>query len=124
LRAWRQSAGLTQEQFARLAGVTLATINGLENARGQPEIETAAKLAAALGIYIEQIIWLATTNRPPSKRNRTRPPVTKPSSQASTSAALQVSPTAHYVAYDRPISSSYLADAMREMLTDLDDQRK
>jgi transcriptional regulator with XRE-family HTH domain len=44
----RTGAGLTQVQLSQLAGVKQATISELENSKGNPEVLTLRKLAAAL----------------------------------------------------------------------------
>jgi transcriptional regulator with XRE-family HTH domain len=50
LAALRLSAGLTQEQLARAAGVSVKTISGIERGTGPQQAETLRRIAAALGL--------------------------------------------------------------------------
>jgi transcriptional regulator with XRE-family HTH domain len=54
LRELRKTAGLTQAQLARRAGVTLATLREYEQARrrADPSLRMAARLAVALGVGV------------------------------------------------------------------------
>lgn len=49
LRALREAAGLSIVQLSERAGLPRQTIHLLENGQRQPSLDTARKLAAALG---------------------------------------------------------------------------
>jgi transcriptional regulator with XRE-family HTH domain len=56
LRVLRLNAGLSQEELARAAGVSEATIKRLEMGKGKrPHPSTRRKLAAALGVPIADV---------------------------------------------------------------------
>src|SRR5215213_2182159 len=56
LRRYREAAGLTQEQLAERAGLTVNAISLLERGLRQlPYLQTIRKLAAALGLSIVDI---------------------------------------------------------------------
>ena len=55
LRQSRVSAGVTQIQLAVDSGVSISTINRLENHPLRTSPETAQKLATALGCRVEEI---------------------------------------------------------------------
>jgi transcriptional regulator with XRE-family HTH domain len=50
VKALRQTAGLSQSQLADRAGVGLPTVKDYEGGRRAPTLETAQRLAAALGV--------------------------------------------------------------------------
>jgi transcriptional regulator with XRE-family HTH domain len=57
LRAFRERAGLSQNQLAQLSGVTRTSIIFLENGRRQDiTTQTAILLADALGISVDELI--------------------------------------------------------------------
>lgn len=57
LRSAREAVGLTQAELAIKSGVSQQTISLLElDARNYPRIDTAAKLAAALGCTIDELV--------------------------------------------------------------------
>ena len=77
LAAWRKDRGLSQMKLAAAIGVTLATIANIEQARNEPSLSTAHKIADALDLDLDQVIWpLAHVATPyPSKaKRRVRPP--------------------------------------------------
>ncbi len=47
--------GLTQEQLARLAGVSRRTVNALESTGRYPSFEVGARLCRALGRRMEEV---------------------------------------------------------------------
>ena len=55
IRHWRQQGSLTQEQLARLCGVTRQTIIALEAGKYSPSLELAFKLAHALGRTLDDV---------------------------------------------------------------------
>jgi transcriptional regulator with XRE-family HTH domain len=50
LKELRLAKGLTQDGLAKIAGVPVATVKRLEQGTRQPMLETASKLARALGV--------------------------------------------------------------------------
>jgi transcriptional regulator with XRE-family HTH domain len=77
LRELREKAGLSQEQLARRANVTLNTINKLENQRAQPSWATVRKLAMALGVSCQAFeregdASFGGTEAPPAKPRKRR----------------------------------------------------
>jgi transcriptional regulator with XRE-family HTH domain len=55
LATLREARGLTQQQLADAAGLHRTQINRLEMGHWQPRLPTLRKLAAALGVGIEQL---------------------------------------------------------------------
>ena len=53
LRELREAANLTQDGLAERAGLSRAGIAQLESGRRKPALETAQKLATALGVGVE-----------------------------------------------------------------------
>lgn len=54
-RAWREHLGLTQAEVAVKAGMTQAALSQIESGEHKPRKATLKKIAAALGISIEQL---------------------------------------------------------------------
>ena len=50
LRRLREAAGLTQQDLAKLTGLTTATISYAETGRVDPSLDTIKRLAEALGV--------------------------------------------------------------------------
>ena len=50
LRRRREAAGLTQEELAEQAGLSVRTIRNLESGAGQPQLRSMRSLTAALGL--------------------------------------------------------------------------
>jgi transcriptional regulator with XRE-family HTH domain len=48
VRAARQALGISQEELAKAAGISRATVNLIENGQGDPQLSTLVSLAAAL----------------------------------------------------------------------------
>lgn len=67
----RESAGLGQLELAKMAGITQAQVSNYEVGKQFPGLETAAKLAAAFGITVADLIGEADPKpgapRPPRK---------------------------------------------------------
>lgn len=63
MRAARASAGLTQDELAELAGVTLQTVSRIECGRRDPTIKTLRELARALRV---SVAWLIGEAEPPT----------------------------------------------------------
>lgn len=58
LKERRAELGLTQGQLADLCLVSRKTINTVENGVFVPSTLLALKLAAALGVTVEQLFWI------------------------------------------------------------------
>ena len=58
LKEYRTAAGLTQAELAERAGVSLKTLNTVENGVFVPSTILALSLARALGTTVEDLFWL------------------------------------------------------------------
>ncbi len=58
LRQTRTRLGLSQQELARLAGVTRQAISGIEAGQYAPSATVALRLARALGCRVEELFWL------------------------------------------------------------------
>lgn len=69
LRDWRETRGMTMQQLAQVAKLSLSALDSLEHGRTQPSVEVAGRLAEVLDVYMEQIIWLKPGGRvrPPTR---------------------------------------------------------
>lgn len=56
IRTKRKELKLTQQQLADACGINRVTLNRIEHGVYNPGIETAAKLAAALGCTIDELV--------------------------------------------------------------------
>lgn len=57
MRMWRERAGLTQPELAKLSGINQATISALEKGRNSGEnLDTIELLADALGLSIDAYV--------------------------------------------------------------------
>ena len=54
----RTELGLTQAELAERVGVTRKTVNTVENGVFTPSATLAIKVAAALGVSVEQLFWI------------------------------------------------------------------
>jgi len=54
-RAWREHLGQTQAEVAQRAGMTQAALSQIESGEHKARKATRAKLAAALGLKLEQL---------------------------------------------------------------------
>lgn len=68
IREARERSGLTQEQVAHDAGVSVRTLSGVEAGTVRPQIDTLAKIAGALGkalrpveraALLDEATWIA-----------------------------------------------------------------
>lgn len=57
LRAARQAAGLSQEETARRAGISISFLSQLERGLKAPGIKIARRLASVLGGTVERIFY-------------------------------------------------------------------
>jgi transcriptional regulator with XRE-family HTH domain len=83
VRNMRASAGLTQEQLARLVGTSQPTIGRLENAivARTPQWDTLRRIATALGWHLQLVftepqrgLGFVQVDKPSPKRRRIVPP--------------------------------------------------
>jgi putative transcriptional regulator len=58
LKHRRNELGLTQAELAERVGVSRKTVNTVENSVFVPSATLAIKLAAALGLNVEQLFWI------------------------------------------------------------------
>jgi len=58
LKERRGELGLTQAELAETVAVTRKTVNTVENGVFTPSATLALKLAAALGLTVEQLFWI------------------------------------------------------------------
>jgi transcriptional regulator with XRE-family HTH domain len=56
LRERRKQLGLTLAEVARRSGLPIATCQNAERVESQPRIGTAAKLASALDLPVDQLV--------------------------------------------------------------------
>ncbi|ABR31325.1 XRE family transcriptional regulator [Thermosipho melanesiensis] len=55
LRELREKKMLTQQQLAKLIGVTQRTISAYEIGQAKPSLDVAIRLAKALGVSVEDV---------------------------------------------------------------------
>lgn len=73
LRRLREAKGLTQVQLAAQAGVSVGALRCWEQGRRVPLLETAAKLAGALGVIFDELVTDTVRvgrDNPPVKRRK------------------------------------------------------
>ena len=68
LKELRRRAGMTQEELARAAEVTVASVQKWEQARRSMLFEAARKVAKALGVSLD--VLAGDKPIPPRRRNR------------------------------------------------------
>lgn len=56
VRELRERLSWTQETLATVAGVATITVRQIETEKRKPALDTAAKLARALGVAIEELL--------------------------------------------------------------------
>jgi transcriptional regulator with XRE-family HTH domain len=64
LRAWRLYHAMTQEELAKAADVSHATVRSGEHGENIRQ-SSARKMAAALGISVQQLLHMDPANQPP-----------------------------------------------------------
>ena len=57
--AARAKKGMTQQELADLAGLARQSIISIEKGRFLPTIESALRIAAALGVPVQDLFWLS-----------------------------------------------------------------
>lgn len=55
MRAWREHLGLTQEEVAARAGISRGAYAQMEAPEAKPRRATLVKIAAAMGVKVEQL---------------------------------------------------------------------
>lgn len=60
LREIRKAKGMTQEQLAKASGIHRITISKYEAGKVDPKTENAERLAAALGVTVDDLIKAAS----------------------------------------------------------------
>lgn len=55
MQALRKAAGLSQIQLANRSGLPIDNVRNWEQGRATPRIDSAAKLAAALGVSLDEL---------------------------------------------------------------------
>ena len=76
LRELRERAGLTQAQLAERAGLHISAVTRFEQGWREPSLATAAELAKALGVKVDEFLKAAAESAVP--RARGRPPKAAP----------------------------------------------
>ena len=65
LKEWREKRGLSVRKLAERSGVHYVSIVKMENGKLDPQLSTALKLSAALGISLSQLV-----EAPPKRRGK------------------------------------------------------
>jgi transcriptional regulator with XRE-family HTH domain len=71
LQTLRQKAGLSQSQLARAAEVPIGSLRNWERGRRTPLLDTAARIAVALGVSLDELAGIDTAEMP-AKKGRQR----------------------------------------------------
>lgn len=56
IKCFRKEAGLTQKKLGEISGTSETTIKQYESGKRQPRIEQLRRIAAALGVYISDLV--------------------------------------------------------------------
>ncbi|ATY17237.1 XRE family transcriptional regulator (plasmid) [Amycolatopsis sp. AA4] len=88
LAAARRQRGLSRGDLARLADISPAAVASLETGRRQPQVDSLARIAAALGIAVRDLVPI-----PDEQRHLSDLRVHAGLTQAALAAAIGVSPT-------------------------------
>ena len=67
LKVHRAMKNLTQAELADRAGITRVSVNAIECGRMVPSVFLALKLAAALGVTVDELFRLAPTEKAEGK---------------------------------------------------------
>jgi transcriptional regulator with XRE-family HTH domain len=65
LKRLRREAGLSQSQLARAAGVPIGTLRNWEQNRRVPLLDTAARVARAIGVSLDELAGQPEAASPP-----------------------------------------------------------
>jgi len=68
IRIYRAIHTLTQEELARMIGVTRKTVNSIEGGRYNPSIDVAYKMAKIFGVTIEELFCFEEEQVPSDER--------------------------------------------------------
>jgi putative transcriptional regulator len=63
LKVHRARKNLTQAELAGLAEITRVSVNAIEGGRMVPSVFLALRLAAALGVKVDDLFWLPRTDK-------------------------------------------------------------
>ena len=69
IAAWRSTRGLSQSTISRNAGIAPSYLSRIENGRVHPTVRTAMRIAAALGVTMNDLLGPS----PPDRKNRPCP---------------------------------------------------
>ncbi len=58
--------GWSDVELGRRARLSRSRVNRLKNGRAQPTVGEALRIAAALGVGVADVFWLAERDRPPT----------------------------------------------------------
>jgi transcriptional regulator with XRE-family HTH domain len=72
LRLLREAAGLSQQELAGKASISVDSIQNWEQGRTRPRLTALGQFASALGVSLDLLI-MGGTGKPDSKRPRGRP---------------------------------------------------
>jgi transcriptional regulator with XRE-family HTH domain len=72
LQEIRQGAGLSQSGLAAAAGVPVGTLRNWEQGRRMPLLDTAARVAAALGCSLDELVRAPKAAPPAAERKPAR----------------------------------------------------
>jgi transcriptional regulator with XRE-family HTH domain len=56
IRVWRQHRGLTQQQLAKAAGISVPYLSQIESGKRQGSAEVLAAIAKELGLSLDDIV--------------------------------------------------------------------
>lgn len=70
LRTARERAGLSQQELAEKAGISVDSIQNWEQGRTRPRLPALGKLAQALGVSLDVLVIGGETKQPPRPRGR------------------------------------------------------
>ena len=69
LKQWREARDKTQRELAIEVDVTVGAVQGIESGRNEPHVGLALKLAQALGVHVEDVVWPIKTPQPRPKES-------------------------------------------------------
>jgi transcriptional regulator with XRE-family HTH domain len=72
LKRLREAAGLSQAQLAAAACVPVGTLRNAEYDRREPLVSTAGKLAAAIGVTVDELLGLPIRPSPAGQERSAR----------------------------------------------------